>query len=283
MGKSYSGDLTPSGQTVELALRDQPGFGEVGNGTVIAPFAFARLDAATGTGVAMSWVAGTNAGEYDFTFTNAQADTNYTVITDSEYTDDGRYAQIVTKSTSGFTISVYDATNPITPNATIAFGVFVYGADPVIDVVAGDDVIMKSAHVPYVPTASTSMIYNTWTDIPGSAITYTPLSSFSNVHYRYEFSADSANSGDFDLVLRLLVDGVEQDDSFEYNYHSGQGGYKMDYSHSISSWGESTAYEVKLQGQVRFAHRSSVIHPEMPAGEGPASFRQAQLTITEYN
>jgi len=283
--KTYQGDLTLTGQTVELSLQDLPEIGEAGSGAVIAPFAFARIDTTSngsGTGISWSNWDATN-GTLDITFDTAQANTNYTVVTDGEANDDARLVSVQSKTTSGFQISVYDSNgNAVTPSAANSFAIIVYGETPTIEVQAGNDVIIKSIQNAYVPTTEQIMSSSVWTDIDGSDVSFTPLSLNSDILYRYEFPAASANTGEFDLSLRLLVDGIEQDDSFEYNYDQGGGGQKISYSHIIPSWGIGTSYVVKLQGKVNESYRSAIVHPEMPIGETPSSFRQARLVITEY-
>ena len=65
---------------------------------------------------------------------------------------------------------------------------------------------------------------------------FTPGSSISNLVYNYSFPGESV-FGAYDLVLRLLVNGVEQIGSFEYNYIAGGGSMKHNYKHVLPSWG----------------------------------------------
>ena len=116
-----------------------------------------------------------------------------------------------------------------------------------------------------------------WADIDGSDVSFTPGSGITQLLYRYEFPAKSANTGTYDLALKLLVDGVDESDSLEYNYVSNGGEQKVDYSFILPSWGTSTK-TIKLQGKVKESYQSSIVHPEMD----PGVHRQARLTVTEY-
>ena len=137
MAKVYKGDIT--GNIVELSLQDEAAAGGGGSSTVIAPFAFARIDTTSngsGTGISWSnWNAGS--GTLDITFDTAQANTNYTVVTDGETNDDGRLVSVQNKTTSGFEISLYDPVGVSTPSAANSFAIIVYGETPTIDVQGG--------------------------------------------------------------------------------------------------------------------------------------------------
>jgi len=111
-----------------------------GSSTVIAPFAFARIDTTSngsGTGINWSnWNAGN--GTLDITFDTAQANTDYTVVTDGEATDDGRLVSVQNKTTSGFEISLYDGLGAVSvPSSINPFAIIVYGETPTIDVQGG--------------------------------------------------------------------------------------------------------------------------------------------------
>lgn len=100
------------------ASTGEGGGGGYQNTTVVAPFAFGYIDATTaGTGTEVSWGtydAGT--GNISVTFDTAQSDTSYVVFTDCETADDIG-ASVSSKTTSGFTLSLYDFStgNPSSP------------------------------------------------------------------------------------------------------------------------------------------------------------------------
>jgi hypothetical protein len=102
-----------------------------GSSTVIMPFAFARVaTTSNGSGTGISW-SNWNSGNatLDFTFSTAQPDTNYFVVTDAE-TFDNYYVGISNKSTTGFRAEFYDDTQSRTPSNFSPFGLIVYGSNP---------------------------------------------------------------------------------------------------------------------------------------------------------
>jgi hypothetical protein len=109
----------------------------VGTSTVIAPFALANVDGTSGSGTGISygsWNSGS--GTLTFTFSSAQSDSNYIVMTDGEFTDDGRLASVSNKSTTGFQVSFYDSNgNTVTPSSFSRFAVVVYGSTPTTTVI----------------------------------------------------------------------------------------------------------------------------------------------------
>ena len=102
-----------------------------GTDTVIAPFAFANVETTSnGSATGISW-SNWNSGNasLDFTFDNAQANTQYTVVTDSETFDD-YFVGISNKTTTGFTASFYDNSQSRTPSNFSPFTIIVYGETP---------------------------------------------------------------------------------------------------------------------------------------------------------
>ena len=102
-----------------------------GTDTVIAPFAFANVETTSnGSATGISW-SNWNSGNasLDFTFDNAQANTQYTVVTDSETFDD-YFVGISNKTTTGFTAEFYDNSQSRTPSNFSPFTIIVYGETP---------------------------------------------------------------------------------------------------------------------------------------------------------
>jgi len=101
-------------------------------GSVIAPFAFARVaTTSNGSGTDISW-ANWNFlnGTLDFTFSTPQPDTNYIVVTDAELNDDGRLVSIQNKTVNGFEASFYTTSGVTTPSGVNPFTIMVYGSNP---------------------------------------------------------------------------------------------------------------------------------------------------------
>ena len=101
-------------------------------GSVIAPFAFARVaTTSNGSGTDISW-ANWNFinGTLDFTFSTPQPDTNYIVVTDAELNDDGRLVSIQNKTVNGFEASFYTTSGVTTPSSVNPFTIMVYGSNP---------------------------------------------------------------------------------------------------------------------------------------------------------
>ena len=102
--------------------------------TVIAPFAHAYIDTANaGSGTGISWGAynSTN-GHVAITFATAQANADYSVVTDNEWADDV-HAQVINKFTTGFTLILYSSSQNESP-ASKPVSVFVYAPDPTITI-----------------------------------------------------------------------------------------------------------------------------------------------------
>jgi hypothetical protein len=127
-------DLITNAPTVNQALIYDgtnwvPGAGGGGgSSTVVAAFAFGYVDGTSGgTGTGVTWGtydAGT--GNVVVTFDTAQSDTSYVVVTDNESADDIG-ASVSSKSTTGFTLSLYSFStgNPASPAAyPLTFQVF---------------------------------------------------------------------------------------------------------------------------------------------------------------
>ena len=103
-----------------------------GSSEVITPVAFAFVNTtANGSGTGISW-SNWNAGTatLDFTFSTAQPDTNYAIITDCDVYDDYNVS-ISSKTTSGFSASFYDdAGGNRTPSSSAPFTFLIYGSNP---------------------------------------------------------------------------------------------------------------------------------------------------------
>ena len=113
--------------------------GRVGAQDVIAPFAFGVVTStsnASGTGISWSnWNAGSST--FDFTFTTAQPDADYFILTDNDFADDLN-ASISSKTTTGFTASFYDDNGSnIAPNSSRPYGFIVYGSTPTVSTGGG--------------------------------------------------------------------------------------------------------------------------------------------------
>ena len=106
-----------------------------GSSSVIAPFAFARVDSTTnasGTNISWSNWNSSNA-TLDFTFSSAQSNTDYIVVSDAETFDD-YYVGISNKTVNGFRASFYDGSGNRTPSSAAPFALIIYGATPTISV-----------------------------------------------------------------------------------------------------------------------------------------------------
>ena len=111
-----------------------------GSSSVIAPFAFARVDSTTnasGTNISWSNWNSSNA-TLDFTFSSAQSNTDYIVVSDAETFDD-YYVGISNKTVNGFRASFYDGSGNRTPSSAAPFALIIYGATPTISVSGGVD------------------------------------------------------------------------------------------------------------------------------------------------
>jgi len=104
--------------------------------TIISPSAFAYVNTTSdGSGTNISWSNWNNsAGTLDFTFTTPQSDVNYAVISDVEGYDDVNI-QVTSKSTTGFTVSIYnDAGDVKAPGGIGTFSIIVYASTPTLEV-----------------------------------------------------------------------------------------------------------------------------------------------------
>ena len=100
--------------------------------SIISPSAFAYVNTISdGSGTNISWSNWNSAyGTMDFTFATAQTDVNYAVISDVEGFDDINI-QVSSKSTTGFTVTIYnDSGNVGNPSTTAAFSIMVYSSVP---------------------------------------------------------------------------------------------------------------------------------------------------------
>lgn len=99
--------------------------------SLIAPFAFARVaNTANGSGTNVSWSNwNSENGTLDFTFSSAQPDTNYTVVTDAETYDD-YHVGINSKTVNGFTAEFYDSSGTRAPSSFSPFTLMIYGSTP---------------------------------------------------------------------------------------------------------------------------------------------------------
>ncbi len=142
----------------------------VGTSTVIAPVALANVDGTSGSGTGISygsWNSGS--GTLTFTFSSAQSDSNYVVMTDGEFSDDGRLASVSNKSTTGFEVSFYDSNgNTVTPSSFSRFAVVVYGSTPTTTVIGSGSLTDLGVTTNSVGTSS--LAYNSSSGV----FTYTP-------------------------------------------------------------------------------------------------------------
>jgi len=112
------------------------GGGNSQTSTIISPSAFAYVNTTSdGSGTNISWSNWNNsAGTLDFTFTTPQSDVNYAVISDNEGYDDVNI-QVTSKSTTGFTVSIYnDAGDVKAPGGIGTFSIIVYSSTPTLSV-----------------------------------------------------------------------------------------------------------------------------------------------------
>jgi hypothetical protein len=131
--------------------------------TIISPSAFAYVNTTSdGSGTNISWSNWNNSnGTMDFIFETAQPDVNYAVISDVERFDDINI-QVSSKSTTGFTITIYDDLgNVASPDITGTFSIIVYASTPTLEVSgssnSGSDEVYILADMPAL-IAKTGMI-----------------------------------------------------------------------------------------------------------------------------
>ena len=101
-----------------------------GSSTVILPVAFAFVDNLSGSGTGLSW-GNWNSGNYtlDFTFTVAQPNANYAIMTDCDVFDDYSVG-ITNKTTTGFRAEFYSGAVGRTPSSFSPFTFLIYGSNP---------------------------------------------------------------------------------------------------------------------------------------------------------
>ena len=131
--------------------------------SIISPSAFAYVNTTSdGSGTNISWSNWNNSnGTMDFIFETAQPDVNYAVISDVERFDDINI-QVSSKSTTGFTITIYDDLgNVASPDITGTFSIIVYASTPTLEVSgssnSGSDEVYILADMPAL-IAKTGMI-----------------------------------------------------------------------------------------------------------------------------
>ena len=145
--------------------------GRVGAQDVIAPFAFGVVSStsnASGTGISWSnWNSGSST--FDFTFTTAQPDADYFILTDNDFADDLN-ASISNKTTTGFTASFYDDNGSnVAPNSSRPYGFIVYGSTPTVST-GGGAAAFNINKFNYTATAGQTTF--TGADVNGTTLSY---------------------------------------------------------------------------------------------------------------
>ena len=127
---------------------DLTGSGGGGSTNVIAPVAFAFVDTTSnGSGTNISWSNWNSANnQLDFTFTTAQADANYAVVTDSDTFDD-YYVGITNKTTTGFRAEFYDNSQGRTPSSFSPFTFIIYASTPTQSISGGSGIALTDLSV----------------------------------------------------------------------------------------------------------------------------------------
>ena len=127
---------------------DLTGLAEVAPTNVIAPVAFAFVDTTSnGSGTNISWSNWNSANnQLDFTFTTAQADANYAVVTDSDTFDD-YYVGITNKTTTGFRAEFYDNSQGRTPSSFSPFTFIIYASTPTQSTSGGSGIALTDLSV----------------------------------------------------------------------------------------------------------------------------------------
>ena len=157
---------------------DLTGSGGGGSTNVIAPVAFAFVDTTSnGSGTNISWSNWNSANnQLDFTFTTAQADANYAVVTDSDTFDD-YYVGITNKTTTGFRAEFYDNSQGRTPSSFSPFTFIIYASTPTQSISGGSGIALTDLSVTQNTASGAGTL--TYNNITGG-FDYTPpdLSSF---------------------------------------------------------------------------------------------------------
>lgn len=157
---------------------DLTGSGGSGSTNVIAPVAFAFVDTTNnGSGTGISWSNWNSANsQLDFTFTTAQPDANYTVVTDSETFDD-YFVGVTNKTTTGFRAEFYDNSQSRTPSTFSPFTFIVYASTPTQSISGGSGIALTDLSVTQNTASGAGTL--TYNNITGG-FDYTPpdLSSF---------------------------------------------------------------------------------------------------------
>ena len=192
-----------------LWVADQTSAG--GTDTVIAPFAFARVaTTSNGSGNGISWGNyNSDDGSLDFTFDNAQADTNYVVVTDAETFDD-YHVGISSKTVNGFTAEFYDSSGTRLPSSFSPFGIIVYGSTPTITITGSNisNASIGALNDVSISSATTGQVlkYNgsSWVNDTDAGGSVTDMASLTDVD-----SSDTVDGGDF-----LLFDDISSEYKF---------------------------------------------------------------------
>jgi len=192
-----------------LWVADQTSAG--GTDTVIAPFAFARVaTTSNGSGNGISWGNyNSDDGSLDFTFDNAQADTNYVVVTDAETFDD-YHVGISSKTVNGFTAEFYDSSGTRLPSSFSPFGIIVYGSTPTITITGSNisNASIGALNDVSISSATTGQVlkYNgsSWVNDTDAGGSVTNMASLTDVD-----SSDTVDGGDF-----LLFDDISSEYKF---------------------------------------------------------------------
>jgi len=122
--------------------------GGSGSTNVIAPVAFAFVNTTSnGSGTGIGWGNWNSSNStLDFTFTTAQSDANYIVVTDSETFDD-YYVGITNKTTTGFRAEFYDSSGSRSPSSFSPFTFMIYASTPTVAVSGGGGDAFKTISV----------------------------------------------------------------------------------------------------------------------------------------
>jgi len=143
--------------------------------TAIVPFAIASVNTTNnGSGIGISWSNWNSSNSsLDFTFTTAQPDTNYIIITDSEVFDDF-FVGISNKTTTGFRAEFYDNSQSRTPSSFSEFSFIVYASDPTQQIkssVGGINELSDVDTVTSTPSNGEALVWDGTNWVPGTIST----------------------------------------------------------------------------------------------------------------
>ena len=128
--------FTSDNQNVKVIVLSSSGSGGGGGttGSIIAPFAYAAMSdtGSPGTGTGVTWVYNASTVTFSVTFDTQQANTNYTVVTDSESFDVGTqdYMMVQNKTVNGFEVKIDTNYGPSGDVKTV----MIYNEDPTFNV-----------------------------------------------------------------------------------------------------------------------------------------------------